>query len=159
MVSLHPSSGILLVSHDPATVEEHCDRVAWIEHGSIAARGPTSEVLPRYCEGPGREELRERVKFFLTEDTPPEGFLISIYPGKWWLQGKTLAEIAAERGEDPAEVVIDLACSWWSGTGIYCVDVKKGKLLWHDKMASTKTSKFLVGKRLENVYTGSRQER
>jgi N-acyl-D-amino-acid deacylase len=78
-----------------------------------------SEVLPRYCEEPGRDELRTRVEFFLTEDTPPEGFLISVYPGKWWLQGKTLAEIAADRGEEPAEVVIDLACSWWSGSGIY----------------------------------------
>lgn len=78
-----------------------------------------SEVLPRYCEGPGREELRARVAVFLAEDTPPEGLLVSVFLGKWWLQGKTIAEIAAERGDDPVEVTIDLACSWWSGSGIY----------------------------------------
>jgi N-acyl-D-aspartate/D-glutamate deacylase len=78
-----------------------------------------SDVLPRYCEGAGREKLREEVAVFLAEDTPPEGFLVSIFPGKWWLQGKTVAEIAAERGEDPVEVAVDLACSWWSGSGIY----------------------------------------
>jgi N-acyl-D-amino-acid deacylase len=78
-----------------------------------------SDVLPRYCKGPGREELRVGVAFFLAEDTPPEGLLVSIYPRKWWLQGKTVAEIAAERGEDPVEVTMDLACSGWSGSGIY----------------------------------------
>jgi N-acyl-D-aspartate/D-glutamate deacylase len=77
-----------------------------------------SEVLPRYCEGPEREELRAGVAFFLAEETPPEGFLVSVYPWKWWLQGKTVAEIAAERGVDPVEVAIDLACGW-PGTGIY----------------------------------------
>jgi N-acyl-D-aspartate/D-glutamate deacylase len=77
-----------------------------------------SEVLPRYCEGPGREELRAGVAFFLAEETPPEGFLVSVYPWKWWLQGKTVAEIAAERGVDPVEVAMDLACGW-PGTGIY----------------------------------------
>jgi len=78
-----------------------------------------SDVLPRYCEGAGREELRARVSFFLAEETPPEGLLVSIYPWKWWLQGKTVAEIAAERGEDPVEVTVDLACGRWPGAGIY----------------------------------------
>ena len=41
---------ILLVSHDPDTVEAQCDRVAWLEHGTIVALGPPSEVLPRYTE-------------------------------------------------------------------------------------------------------------
>jgi N-acyl-D-aspartate/D-glutamate deacylase len=77
-----------------------------------------SEVLPRYCGGPEREELRAGVAFFLAEETPPEGFLVSVYPWKWWLQGKTVAEIAAERGDDPVEVAMDLACGW-PGTGIY----------------------------------------
>jgi N-acyl-D-aspartate/D-glutamate deacylase len=78
-----------------------------------------SEVLPRYCEGPGREELRKGVAFYLAEETPPEGFLVSVYPWKWWLQGKTLAEIAAERGDEPVEVAMDLACGWGFGSGIY----------------------------------------
>jgi N-acyl-D-aspartate/D-glutamate deacylase len=77
-----------------------------------------SGVLPRYCEGPRREELRAGVAFFLAEETPPAGLLVSVYPWKWWLQGKTVAEIAAERGADPVEVTMDLACGW-PGTGIY----------------------------------------
>jgi N-acyl-D-aspartate/D-glutamate deacylase len=77
-----------------------------------------SKVLPRYCKGPGREELRAGVAFFLAEDTPPEGLLVSIHPWKWWLQGKTVAEIAAERGDDPVEATMDLACGR-SGSGIY----------------------------------------
>ena len=78
-----------------------------------------SKVLRRYCEGPGREELRKGVAYFLAEDTPPEGLLVSIYPWKWWLQGKTVAEIAAERGDDPVEVTMDLACARRPGAGIY----------------------------------------
>lgn len=41
---------ILLVSHDPGTVEAHCHRVAWLDHGTIVALGPPAEVLPRYAE-------------------------------------------------------------------------------------------------------------
>ena len=77
------------------------------------------KVLRRYCEGPGREELRKGVAFFLAEDTPPDGLLVSIYPWKWWLQGKTVAEIAADRGDDPVEVTMDLACARRPGSGIY----------------------------------------
>jgi N-acyl-D-aspartate/D-glutamate deacylase len=78
-----------------------------------------SEVLPHYCQEPGRGELRAGVAFFLAEQTPPEGLMVSVYPWKWWLQGKTVAEIAAERAEDPVEVVVELVCGWGSGTGIY----------------------------------------
>jgi N-acyl-D-aspartate/D-glutamate deacylase len=77
-----------------------------------------SRVLPRYCERAGSAELRAGVAFFLAEETPPAGLLVSLYPWKWWLQGKTVAEIAAERGVDPVEVTMDLACGW-PGTGIY----------------------------------------
>jgi N-acyl-D-amino-acid deacylase len=77
-----------------------------------------SKVLRRYCRGAGREELRAGVAYFLAEDTPPEGLMVSVYPWKWWLQGKTVAEIAAERGDDPVDVALDLACGR-SGAGIY----------------------------------------
>jgi N-acyl-D-aspartate/D-glutamate deacylase len=77
-----------------------------------------SRVLPRYCDAAGRAELRRGVAFFLTEETPPEGLFVSLYPWKWWLQGKSVAEIAAERRADPVEVTMDLACGW-PGTGIY----------------------------------------
>jgi N-acyl-D-amino-acid deacylase len=77
-----------------------------------------SEVLPRYCEGSGREELRARIATYLDEETPPAGLLVSIYPWKWWLQGKSVAEIAEERGEDPVDVTVGLACGW-PGAGIY----------------------------------------
>ena len=41
---------ILLVSHDPQTLESNCDRVAWLEHGEVVAVGCPSEVLPRFLE-------------------------------------------------------------------------------------------------------------
>jgi N-acyl-D-aspartate/D-glutamate deacylase len=78
-----------------------------------------SKVLPRYCRGPGREDLRAGVASFLREETPPEGLLVSLHPWKWWLQGKTVAEIASERGDDPVEVTVDLVCSRWPGAAIY----------------------------------------
>jgi N-acyl-D-aspartate/D-glutamate deacylase len=77
-----------------------------------------SAVLDRYCEGEGRRELRAGVEWFLTHDTPPDGFLVAFYPWKWWIQGKTVADIAEDRNEDPVEVATDLACGWL-GAGIY----------------------------------------
>lgn len=41
---------ILLVSHSLETINSHCNRVAWLEHGRIAALGAPSTVLPRYAE-------------------------------------------------------------------------------------------------------------
>jgi len=39
----------------------------------------------------------------------------------------------------------------WKGTGIYAVDIKKGKLLWSSKLSSTLVSKFLYKKQLAVV--------
>jgi N-acyl-D-aspartate/D-glutamate deacylase len=76
------------------------------------------EVLDQYCKGEGREELRAAVETTLTTELSPEKVLVSVYPWRWWLQGKTLAEIAADRNEDPVKVGMDLACGPW-GAGIY----------------------------------------
>jgi N-acyl-D-aspartate/D-glutamate deacylase len=75
-------------------------------------------VLPRFCDEPGRPRLREAVARTLASEAPPETILVSTYPWRWWLQGRTVAEIAAERGADPVEVAMDLACGW-PGFGIY----------------------------------------
>jgi N-acyl-D-aspartate/D-glutamate deacylase len=75
-------------------------------------------VLPRYCDEPGRATLREAVDGVLRRELPPESILVSIYPWRWWLQGKTVAQIATERGQDPAEVATELACGW-RGFGIF----------------------------------------
>jgi ABC-type polysaccharide/polyol phosphate transport system ATPase subunit len=39
---------MILVSHAPATVEALCSRVIWLDHGRIAADGPTATVLPAF---------------------------------------------------------------------------------------------------------------
>jgi N-acyl-D-aspartate/D-glutamate deacylase len=77
-----------------------------------------SRAAERYCEGPGRERLRAGVARFLARETPPEGILISVYPWRWWWQGRTVAELAADRGQDPVELVMQLACGRF-GAGIY----------------------------------------
>ena len=39
---------IVLVSHQIAQVEQHCDRALWIDHGRVAAFGDTAEVVAGY---------------------------------------------------------------------------------------------------------------
>ena len=41
---------VVLVSHQPQTVRELCDRLLWIEHGVIRKLGPTEEVFSEYKE-------------------------------------------------------------------------------------------------------------
>ena len=77
-----------------------------------------AKVLAQYCTPQGRASIYDEVANTLKNEIPPEGALISLYPWKWWLQGKTIAEIAKKRGEDPVEVAMDLACGR-IGTGIY----------------------------------------
>jgi ABC-type polysaccharide/polyol phosphate transport system ATPase subunit len=39
---------VLLVSHDPRTVKEFCDRALLLDHGRIVAEGAPSEIADRY---------------------------------------------------------------------------------------------------------------
>ncbi|CAG0997639.1 D-aminoacylase [Burkholderiales bacterium] len=69
-----------------------------------------SRVLARHCEEEGRHTLREAVEGVMSTEMPAESILVTTYPWRFWLQGRTVAEIAAERGVDPTEVAMDLAC-------------------------------------------------
>lgn len=76
-------------------------------------------VLPRHCEG-DRAALREAVTATMRSEMPAESIQVSTYPWKWWLQGRTVDEISRERGADPVEVAMDLACGW-PGAGVFHV--------------------------------------
>lgn len=41
----------VLVSHQDATIRQHCDRVAWVEHGRTVAVGAVEEMLAGYHAG------------------------------------------------------------------------------------------------------------
>jgi lipopolysaccharide transport system ATP-binding protein len=43
-------STLILVTHMPAHIQRVCDRVIWLEHGSVQADGPTDAVLDGYSE-------------------------------------------------------------------------------------------------------------
>ncbi len=43
-------STIIMVSHNLGTIEEKCDRVAWIDYGKMKSIGTPSEVIQRYLE-------------------------------------------------------------------------------------------------------------
>lgn len=76
-------------------------------------------VHPRFCEeGPRRDALRAGIARSLAEETPPQGVVISVYPWRWWWQGRTLAQLAADRERAPVEVAADLVCGR-PGLGIY----------------------------------------
>ncbi len=77
-----------------------------------------AKVLDQYCTEEGRALIYNDVAKVLATEIPPEDALVSLSPLKPWLQGKTVAEIAEQRGEDPVLTAIDLACSPIS-LGIY----------------------------------------
>ncbi|MCA9667950.1 MAG: PQQ-binding-like beta-propeller repeat protein, partial [Myxococcales bacterium] len=62
------------------------------------------------------------------------------------LEGRVLTPPILKRGL--LYVSTERRKSGWTGSGIYCIDVAKGKLLWKTKIASARVSKFLRGKDL-----------
>jgi N-acyl-D-aspartate/D-glutamate deacylase len=76
-------------------------------------------VEARFCNG-DRAELRAAVSQTMAEELPAESIQVASYPWRWWLQGKTVAQIASADGADPVDVAMDLACGW-PGFGIYHV--------------------------------------
>jgi ABC-2 type transport system ATP-binding protein len=47
---LEQSGTIVLVSHSMSRVAGFCDRVAWIDHGTVRALGPAKDVVKQYAE-------------------------------------------------------------------------------------------------------------
>ena len=41
---------IVLVSHDLASTTNLCDRVVWMDHGTIRMEGPAQQVISAYCD-------------------------------------------------------------------------------------------------------------
>jgi len=39
---------LLFVSHSPTSVKDMCDRVIWLDHGSLRADGPTGDIIAEY---------------------------------------------------------------------------------------------------------------
>jgi ABC-type polysaccharide/polyol phosphate transport system ATPase subunit len=39
---------VLMVSHSIATVQALCQRAMWLDHGTVRALGPASEVAAQY---------------------------------------------------------------------------------------------------------------
>jgi N-acyl-D-aspartate/D-glutamate deacylase len=75
---------------------------------------------PRFCadEGPERERLRAAIARFLRDEARPDEVVISVYPWRWWWQGKTLADLARQQERDPADLGVQIACGR-PGAGIY----------------------------------------
>ena len=49
---------ILVVSHDLATLEALCDRLVWIDQGSVKEIGTPAEIIPRYKIAMGSADYR-----------------------------------------------------------------------------------------------------
>jgi ABC-type polysaccharide/polyol phosphate transport system ATPase subunit len=47
---LERSGTIVLVSHSMSRVSQFCDRVAWLDHGTVRALGPAKEIVAEYKE-------------------------------------------------------------------------------------------------------------
>jgi len=79
--------------------------------------GPRASA--RACEpGPERARLRQGVARSLATGANAEEVVISVYPWRWWWQGRSLADVARSKGMDPVDLAVDIACGW-PGAGIY----------------------------------------
>jgi N-acyl-D-aspartate/D-glutamate deacylase len=78
-----------------------------------------SRVHPRHCEaGPARHALVAAIERSLETSVAPEDVTISVYPWRWWWQGRSLADVAAGKDVAPAELAADIACGR-PGAGIF----------------------------------------
>ncbi len=53
---------LVFVSHDLGLVAERCRRVLWLDHGRLAADGPSGEVVARYRERVAAQEGERRLQ-------------------------------------------------------------------------------------------------
>lgn len=44
------AGAVMMVNHSAAAIESTCERVIWLEKGTLRADGPTAEILPQYKE-------------------------------------------------------------------------------------------------------------
>jgi len=64
---------LLFVSHDLSLVAERCRRAIWLDHGRVAADGPSGETVARYRESVAEREAERRGGAPSPESEPAPG--------------------------------------------------------------------------------------
>ena len=104
---------LLFVSHDLALVAERCRRAIWLDHGRIAADGPSAETVARYRESVAEREAERRGDSPRPEGEPAPGVPRRVGSGAATVEalhlldaeGKSTARLESGR---PARFVLDV---------------------------------------------------
>lgn len=111
---------IIIVSHDTESLELMCDRVAWVDHGSLMELGKPRKVVKSYRDYIGRSEISSEEK-----DAEVSGQSVSV------------DEAVVQTG--PKETVN--AVSWWDVPAVVkeCEDIITGDpaLFFYDFLRTT----------------------
>ena len=104
---------LLFVSHDLSLVAERCRRAIWLDHGRVAADGPSAETVARYRESVAAREAERRGGAPPTESDPAPGVARRVGSGAATIEalrildseGRPTARLESGR---PARFVLDV---------------------------------------------------
>ncbi len=104
---------LLFVSHDLSLVAERCRRAIWLDHGRVAADGPSAETVARYRESVAEREAERRGGSPRPESEPSPGVARRVGSGAATIEalrlvdgeGRPAARLESGR---PARFVLDV---------------------------------------------------
>jgi ABC-type polysaccharide/polyol phosphate transport system ATPase subunit len=104
---------LLFVSHDLSLVAERCRRAIWLDHGRVAADGPSGETVARYRESVAEREAERRGGAPAPESEPAPGVARRVGSGAATIEALRLVDAEgrpAARLESgrPARFVLDV---------------------------------------------------
>ncbi|MBD3307976.1 ATP-binding cassette domain-containing protein [candidate division KSB3 bacterium] len=74
---------IVIVTHDLAALERHCDRVLWLDHGKLQAYGDVQSVMQMYMENVAQRQRENLLDEHLHDGDGGEGAQQSLRKKRW----------------------------------------------------------------------------
>ena len=104
---------LLLVSHDLPLVTERCRRAIWLDHGRVAADGPSAETIARYRESVAEREAERRGGAAPSVSEPAPGVARRVGSGDATIEGLRLVDAEGDpttrlESGRPARFVLDV---------------------------------------------------
>jgi len=104
---------LLFVSHDLALVAERCRRAIWLDHGRIAADGPSAETVARYRESVAEREAVRRGAAPPSDSEPRSGIARRVGSGAATVDALRLVDaegrpVALLESGGPARFLLDV---------------------------------------------------
>jgi lipopolysaccharide transport system ATP-binding protein len=115
---------VIFISHNTLAVEQICDRVMWLDHGSLVQEGPSHDVVEAYEERMLKQSLQSSLRLESAEEQSLADDVMQIV-GVKYLGADGLAHDAFRSG-DPIAICLEYQARRALDSAYFGIRIRKG---------------------------------